>query len=216
MKTKSLLIAAATLAAGVMSSQAGVYSQNVVGYVNITIAPTNYTLLTVPVDYDGTGTNNQVNLVIGTNLPSGANVQYWTGSGYSQNAYSKSKGWGTPTQKYNPGQGIFIYNPSNTTTTLTIVGTVLQGGLTNSYVLPNSYSLVGSQFPVQGGITTTYGYVPSSGDSVQIWNGNGFIQNSYSKSKGWGSGEPIIPVGGALFLKTTNLNPVWGTNFIVQ
>lgn len=37
MKVKTLLIAAATLAAGVISSQASVYSQNVVGYVNQTI-----------------------------------------------------------------------------------------------------------------------------------------------------------------------------------
>jgi hypothetical protein len=213
MKINTLLIAAATLAVGAISSQAQVYSQNVVGYVNVSIAPNGYSLVTVPLDYDGSGTNNQVGTIFGTNLPVGSSVQNWTGSGYSGNSYSK-KGWAFPTQSYNPGQGLFIFNPSNTTIPLTIAGTVLQGGLTNKYVLPNSYSLVGNQFPVAGGITSTYGYVPSIGDQVQTWN-NGFSGNSYSK-KGWALGEPQLGVSQAVFLLTTNLNPVWGTNFVVQ
>ena len=36
---KTLLIAAATLAAGVISIQAQVYSQNIVGYMNQTLVP---------------------------------------------------------------------------------------------------------------------------------------------------------------------------------
>ena len=214
MRTKTLLIAAAALAVGIISSEAQVYSQNVVGYVNLSVAASGYTVVTMPLDYDGTGTNNTVSAIIGTNLPVGSSIQNWSGTGFAGNSYSK-KGWASPSQTYNPGEGVFIYNPSNYVVSLTIVGTVLQGGMTNGYVLPNSYSVVGGQFPVQGGISSTFGYIPSIGDSVQTWNGTGFSGNSYSK-KGWGSGEPQLDVGQAVFLNTTNLNPVWGTNFIVK
>ena len=222
MKIKSLLIAAATLAVGAISSQAQVYSQNVVGYVNIVVS-NGYNAFTMPVDYDGSGTNNQVSLIIGTNLPVGSQIQTWNGSGFSGNSFVKVKSnpaaWQFPTTTYNPGQGMFIFNPSNFPVTVTIAGTVLQGGLTNSYV-GTGYSLVGSQFPVAGGITSTYGYVPSIGDQVQAWNGNGYNGNSYVKVKtnppGWQFGEPQIGVGQAVFLNTTNTHPVWGTNFVIQ
>ena len=37
MRTKTLLIAAAALAVGILASSAQTYSQNVVGYVNVTL-----------------------------------------------------------------------------------------------------------------------------------------------------------------------------------
>ena len=215
MRTKILLLGVAALAAGLITTQAQpVYSANVVGYVNLNLASNGYTAITIPLDYDGSGTNNQAGIIFGTNLPYGSIVQSWSGTGYLGNGYSKKSGWQYPTTTYNPGEGVFIYNPSNTVT-LTIAGTVLQGGLTNHYVLPNSYSLVGSQFPVAGGITTTYGYQPSYGDEVETWS-NGFNGNGYSKKSGWQFGEPQLGVGQAVFLLTTNQNPVWGTNFVVQ
>jgi hypothetical protein len=61
---KTLLMAAATLAAGVISSQAaGVYSQNIVGYVNVA-SPTagNSYLLSVPF---AIGVSNGANEVLG-------------------------------------------------------------------------------------------------------------------------------------------------------
>jgi hypothetical protein len=213
MKTKTLLIAAATLAVGVIASQAAVYSANVVGYVNLLVVSNGYTAINFPVDYDGSGTNNQVSLVIGTNLPFNSVVQAWNGTGYVPNSYTKKSGWANPTAKYNPGQGVFIFNPSNAVT-LTFVGTVLQGGLTNGYLTGAGYSLLGNQFPVAGGITTTYGYVPSFGDVVQTWS-NGFTPNSYTKKSGWALGEPQLGVGQAVFLNTTNQHPVWGTNFVI-
>lgn len=45
MKTKTLLIAAATLAVGAITSQAQVYSQNIVGYINQTIAANHYQII---------------------------------------------------------------------------------------------------------------------------------------------------------------------------
>jgi hypothetical protein len=222
MRTKTLLIAAAALVAGIVSSEAQVYSANVVGYVSLTVS-NGFTAVTTPLDIDGTGTNNTVTSVIGTNLPVNSQILTWNGSGFNVNSYISVKGapaaWTVPNATINPGAGYFINNPSNTTT-LTIVGTVLQGGLTNGYIASPGFSFVGSVFPVAGGITTTYGYTPSVSDQVLTWNGNGYNVNNFISIKGapasWSSGEPQLSIGQGVFVNTTNTHPVWGTNFVVQ
>jgi hypothetical protein len=230
MKAKTLLIAAATLAVGAITSQAQVYSQNVVGYVNVTLT-NGYNAITVPVDFDGTGTNNVVTSIIGTNLPTGTSIQTWNTAlaGFSganifgPTSKNATPHWTTPTAVYNPGQGLFI-NITNKSATLTIVGTVLQGGLTNGYITQKGYSLVGNQFPVQGGITTSFGYVPINGDSFLAWNpalqgfagANTYGPTSKNATPHWTTGEPQLTVGQAAFLLTTNPNPVWGTNFVIH
>jgi len=230
MKAKTLLIAAATLAVGAISSQAQVYSQNVVGYVNVTLT-NGYNAITVPVDYDGTGTNNVVTSIIGTNLPTGSSVLTWntalagfsTANTFGPTSKNATPHWGTPTAIYNPGQGLFI-SITNKSATVTFVGTVLQGGLTNGYLTQAGYSLVGGQFPVQGGITTTYGFVPHNGDNFLAWNAslqgfataNTYGPTSKNATPHWGSGEPVLTVGQAAFIQTTNTQPVWGTNFVIQ
>jgi len=222
MRTKTLLIAAAALVAGIVSSEAQVYSANVVGYVSLTVS-NGFNAFTTPLDFDGTGTNNTVVNVFGTNLPVNSQVLTWNGSGFAANSYvqTKSSGlaWQNTSQTLNPGQGYFLSNPSNTTT-VTIVGTVLQGGLTNANITAAGFSFVGGQFPVVGGIVSTFGYVPSVNDQVLSWNGSGYSANSYvqTKSSGlaWQNGEPQLSIGQGVFLNTTNTHPVWGTNFVVQ
>jgi len=83
MKTKTLLIAAAALAAGVVSSQAQVYSQNIVGYVNTAIPGNNaLTLINNPL-VGPNGTNGASQVLTGLNQASGGESLYvWTGSGY--------------------------------------------------------------------------------------------------------------------------------------
>ena len=79
MRTKTLLIAAAALAAGVITSQAQpVYSQNVVGYVNQVI-PGNgaQSLIVNPLQ----NTTNGVEQIL-TGLQGGENILLWSGSGY--------------------------------------------------------------------------------------------------------------------------------------
>jgi hypothetical protein len=57
MKTKTLLIAAAALVAGIVSSEAQVYSANIVGYVNVSGNANQFALIANPLD-NGTNTGN--------------------------------------------------------------------------------------------------------------------------------------------------------------
>ncbi len=56
---KTLLIAAAALVAGVVSSEAQVYSANIVGYVNVTCPAGAQVLVSNPLD-DGTNQANDL------------------------------------------------------------------------------------------------------------------------------------------------------------
>src|ERR1017187_8339942 len=69
MRTKTLLIAVAALAAGILASSAQTYSQNIVGYANIVLHGNGqYTLVANPFD-DGNG--NILSNLVTSALPGG-------------------------------------------------------------------------------------------------------------------------------------------------
>jgi hypothetical protein len=211
MKTKTLLIAAAALAAGVMSSQAQVYSQNIVGYVNVPLV-SGYSLVANQLDFDGTGTNNNVTTVFGTNLLVGSSVLAWEPSsgGYVSATWINSKGtlkWSGDTNDINTalnvGQGVFVQSPA--TNNLTLVGSVIQG--TNVTSLVAGYNLLSSIPPIAGGLQTTLGYAPNVGDVVLTWDpvAQGYDSFSYIDSKGtdkWSPSEPQLGVSQAAFIQS--------------
>src|ERR1035441_2625923 len=103
MRTKTLLIAAAALAVGVASSMAQTYSQNVVGYYNVTVAAGQYYILANQLinGSDPAQTNNDINTVFNSGFvsdpagpPAGNNAQclIWTGSGYTTYYYLNAAG----------------------------------------------------------------------------------------------------------------------------
>jgi len=110
---KTLLIAAAALAAGVISTQAQVYSQNIVGYVNTAI-PGNgaLSLIVNPMQNITGGVTNNAGSVLSA-LVGGETLYTWTGSGYNAYVYAGSgvgTGLGYSSDFYdgNPGTGAAI------------------------------------------------------------------------------------------------------------
>jgi len=114
-------------------------------------------------------------------------------------------------------------NPATTNVTVTTVGTVLQGPLSNGYLNPAAgFSLVGSQIPLTGGLQTTLGYTPTNGDIVYQWAPatSSFNITSYSIQKGqtlpaWHPSEPSIGVSEGFWLSQAGA-ATWTTNFTVQ
>jgi len=227
MRTKTLLLSAAAMAAGLLSSvaQSNVYSANVVGYMNFNLT-NGYNLIAAgQLGSDASGTNNNVTTVFGTNLPPNTTVLAWsaTGATFNNATWVNAKGvfkWSGDTNDINAalqlGQGVFIQSPS--AATLTIVGNVVQG--TNLVALSPGLNLVSFEAPVAGGLQTTLGYAPTAGDTVLFWDpvSQSYAQNfNYVNSKGvlkWSPSEPQITAGQAIFLSTTN--PKWTNSFIVQ
>jgi hypothetical protein len=126
----------------------------------------------------------------------------------------------------NPGQGVFILPGGNTT--ITEVGTVLQGPLSNPNVpaLAGAFGLVSSQVPIAGGVTTALSYTPTLGDTIYVYDPvAGYSTYLYKASghpavTGWYIGttlsEPQINAGQGFWLQPSTAGEVWNNNFIVQ
>ncbi len=173
---KTLLIAAAALAAGVISSQAQVYSQNIVGYVNSPL-PSGFVNLSIPLDAaGGNSITNTINVFSGQY--DGDGLFIWTVNHYAQYTIDSTVSTGIadandvaavapPT--INPGTGFFIQN-ANASNNITFVGTVHvegSGASTNvvgvtTNTLPTGNFFYASKIPVGGGISSVLG-VPANG-----------------------------------------------------
>jgi hypothetical protein len=156
MRTKILLTAAAAMVAGLVSSNAQVYSANVVGYANVVLAGNGaFTLVANPFD-DGNG--NQVTNVMSSSLPNGSQVLTW--DPITQFAILQKGGtahvW-NGTTSLTPGIGFFVRNGNvgggAPVVTNTFVGSVIaniSSSVTNQLGL--GYTLQGSPIPYAGNL----------------------------------------------------------------
>jgi hypothetical protein len=236
MRTK-VLVGIAALAAGAFTAvaQNNVYSLNVVGYINLPLVE-GFNMVANQLDSDGTGTNNTIAGVFGTNLPAtltaSSTVYTWDSVAVSYNVatYGSVKGvikWsGASTAAFNPGQGAWVRVGAGLgAATVTTVGQVMQGSLKNPNLpAAGGFTLVGSQIPLAGGLTATLGYQPQqivgSSEKVYQWDpvGASFNVNTYGQVKGvwkWAPAEPTIGVGEGFWLNAL-AGATWTTNFTVQ
>jgi hypothetical protein len=181
MRTKTLLLsAAALLAAGMVTSQAQVYSQNIVGYATLA-SPSSFMLMTVPFQI---GVSNGANEIFGTNLPAGTQIYTWNQAGgkfvinyYDPGAGGPGTTWlmaddGTPTNPpiLPPGKGFFLLAAGAVTNTF--AGTVaVNVGSSNVMALPSSFALVGSVIPSGGPVTNSLINLTNvpAGSQLYLW-----------------------------------------------
>jgi hypothetical protein len=217
MRTKTLVLAAAALAAGLATSvaQSNVYSLNIVGYVNVGLT-SGFQMVANQMDFDGTGTNNTVNTVFGTNLPTGSSVVAFSGGGFLPAALYSKAGWGGNTNGVNPalqpGGGVFVFAAS--AKTVTFVGNVMTGTTTNAY--GSGFNVIGSEIPQAGKVTTDLSLVPPTGSTVVKFNpATQLYLPAYLYSKaGWGTNEPSVGVAESFWLSSSGAGN-WVRTFTV-
>jgi len=237
MKTKTLLIAAAALAVGVISSQAQVYSQNIVGYANIATpnAGVNY-LISVPFTV---GVSNGANEVF-PNLPEFSQILLWNPGlakySIAQSDTTSATGWSDA--DFNPvsvpklpvGTGFFL-QPSAAGVTNTITGSVaISVGTSNVMTLANAgvNYLVGCVVPYAGSVTNgnSSGGGPNLNNlpefsQLLIWSPGlakySIVQSDTSSATGWSDADfnpvsvPSISVGQGFFIQPSGVNAKWTT-----
>jgi hypothetical protein len=208
MRTKTMLLSALLGAVGSVSviAQTNVYSLNAVGYINVTLSP-GFNIVSCPLV---ASPDNTINTLLGANT----NGQYkkwqiygWNG-GYIQESGTPT-GWlegGTNT--INPGQAVWIQNPSNITATVTFVGTVPTGSLTNA--IQPGFNLVSSILPASGDIVTNSLMLFTNitkKDQVYTYNPLTLAYTQYSAGGSPATwvvgGDPILPtVGGGFWYES--------------
>jgi len=213
MRTK-VLLGAAALAAGLASTamaQSNVYSLNVVGYYNVPLGAAQKLMIANQLNT----TNNTIGSLL-ANVADGANFFKYNGGFASYQYDGLGQVWdpdGNATM--NPGEGGFFVSPS--ATTLTFVGEVLQGSLTNT--LPIGTKVMRSSIvPQSGGVTSVLGLPGEDGDNLFTYNG-GYSSYQYDGlGLVWDPTEPVISVGQAFFYTKSgsSVSSSWVRNFTVQ
>jgi hypothetical protein len=219
MRTKAMLLAAALTALGsaAVMAQTNVYSLNAVGYINVTLLPG----FNMVADQLQSGTNTIGSLI------NDASTQYdkmvvfkWTGTGFQSDTANSilstyANNWdngGTIT--LNPGEAAWIKNPNTTNMTLTFVGTVPTGTLSTTIAGNGAFTMLSSQVPQGGDLTTDLGYSNYfQGDTIYVYNptNSKYTVSTYNTNTGQSgylgnfvgtAGDPIIGVGQGFWYKT--------------
>jgi hypothetical protein len=158
---KTLLIAAAALVAGIVSSNAQVYSANVVGYVNVVLPGNGFALVSDPFS-DGNG--NELTNIIATLPGRSAITTFGIPSPGVPNTISRNAAgtaWNTEIQ-LPPGNGFYVRNGQSVggagyvpvpNITNTFVGTVVAlAGASVTNQIPAGFSLQGATIPFGGNV----------------------------------------------------------------
>jgi hypothetical protein len=227
MRTKTMLLSALLGTLGsvsLMAQSTNVYSQNAVGYINVTIQ-SGYNIVSCPLVASPDNTLNTL-LPNSTGAYKGWEVYFSTpGQGYTQIEQGTKSGWvAGGTNTINPGQAVFIDNTFSSNVTVTFVGQVpysASGTFTNTLV--PGYNLVASVIPASGDLHTNpiTAFSAVKGDKVYVADpvaGYSSPGGIYSASKsGWLS-DPIVPnVGeGFFFENNSGANETWVETFSVN
>jgi len=229
MRTKTLLLSALLGSLGSISlmAQTNVYSLNAVGYINVTLPPGGtagaFSIVSCPLM---ASPNNAISNLL--NASSGAFKGYkfygWSGgvgaSYLPADTASATKWLGGGTETLLPGQAAFISIPAGAAAqTVTFVGTVPSGSLTNFFYGPG-YTLVSSILPTSGLLTNGLMNYNSATKGDQAYTFDNALQAydpGYStKASGqWITPPNITNVGSGFFYFTTNALETWVENFSV-
>jgi len=210
MRTKTLLLTAALVAAGAASSMAQVYSVNVVGYINKQI-PKGFAMISNQLD-NKTG-NKVVDLIPAP--PNNTFVYKFDPSSGGYVIIDYLGGWEGDDldMTLKPGEGVFISSPS--VHNATFVGEVQ---LTSSVPITKGFTIISSVVP-QANPLDTMGFPAVNGDFVYQYDpsSGGYRINDYLG--GWeGDDNGVAPtpaIGESFFLyhPTTAANTAWNRTF---
>jgi hypothetical protein len=190
--SSKLLLCLPALAAAAPSAVA---QSNVVASFNIPIPANHYVMIANPLN---TTNNTIANLL--RDSSDGATFYKWSdGGGFRAYTYDALlPGWDVGGDvTLSPGEGGFYMSPI--ATTLTFVGEILQGRLTNT--LPIGQYVIRSAMVPQAGTPSALGIPGEDGDILQLYHGSNSAYVYDSLVPGWVPSEPTIGVGEPFWYK---------------
>jgi hypothetical protein len=217
------------LAAGLVTSQAQVYSLNVVGYINITLKP-GYNLIANQL-VNGT---NGLGQVFPSNTPEGATLFKWnfaTQSFRPADTFLPNDfgGWvdqfsSPSTTTVSPGEGFFLQNPTAGDVVITLTGQVTTGNNLSVTVSGPGYGFYSSIVP-DGANFSANGF-PATSPAQDGMTYFGFQNGSYTAALtylnadfgGWvdqnvATSVPQPAVGAGFLINNPVANLTWTRNF---
>jgi hypothetical protein len=234
MRTKTMLLSALLGTLGsvsLLAQSTNVYSLNAVGYINVTVTP-GFNMIACPLVCSPDNTLNTLMNNAGNTYKT-VTIYQWLSSGSYTND-SGSVALSTYTNGWvnggfialNPGTAAWFFNPNATNMTLTFVGTVPQGSLTNT--LTPGFNMASSIVPTSGDLVTngiTLLTSQAKHDTIYTWDNinHAYDGFSWTPANGWistiaGLTDPIVTnVGeGFWYLVAGATSENWVENFSVN
>ena len=227
MRTKTLLLTAALVAVGAASSMAQVYSQNAVGYINVTSPAGRFAMIAHQLN-TGAGSRSIATLLgnVATVPPRvGTTVVFFTPSGTQTATFDPDEG--TP-DGWTPsgagvlalGGGAYVFTPAGASQTFTFVGDVPQGTLSTPVTQPG-FLFYSSTVPQAGRVQADLGFIPNVGDTIFRLSPTGQAQSSTfdpdeGTPDGWTPAQPSFAVGEAFLMKPITPHVAWTRVFSVN
>jgi hypothetical protein len=213
MRTKTLLLTAALSAAGIATSMAQVFSVNAVGYATVTVPAGKYALVSNPLK----AANNTINELF-KGAPEGTQVYKYEVGGYKTATYDALDGNFGPNGALTvvPGEGVFVKAPASGAVTVTFVGEVMQGALSNP--LRAGLQIVSSMVP-QEETAAALGLQGEDGDQIHQYDvaNQKYATSTFdSLDNAWGPALKKLTVGEAIFLDKKGPGRVWNRTFSVN
>jgi hypothetical protein len=118
--------------------------------------------------------------------------------------------WSDPAQILNPGQGFIFYNPGAGPFTVTFLGVIPQGRLSNA--IPAGWSIRCAMFPASGGISRRTKLELTPGDHIFFWEAGTFRQYTFLGGQSWFPEEPESRAARAFFV-FANKAVLWEADF---
>jgi hypothetical protein len=190
MNTKSLLLIAALATAGASSAFGQVTSQNIVGYIRLSLN-SGFNLVSNQLSSG----DNRVATVL--TVPDGTDVYTYNGTSFAITSYAEGE-WSNPAITLTPGAGFYVR--VGAPTTVVLVGEVR---LQNSISLVQGFNLIACPIPLSGSLTDTasIGFTAQDGDDVYKFNNGSFSINSFAEGE-WSAGAaPQISVGEGFWVR---------------
>ena len=189
------------------TAQQTVFSVNAVGFVNKPFI-VGFTLAANPLV---AADNTVVGLFDAA--PAGTQVfKFNPASGGFESATKTIIGWTNPGLTLIPGEAYFLKNIDASAFTVTFVGNVNQGSLSNP--LAAGFNMVSSQVPQSGLVATDLGLPVVAGEQVFQFNGTGYDSSTLTVI-GWTPSEPNIAVAEGFFIRKTS-SVDWTRQFSVN
>jgi hypothetical protein len=212
MRTKALLLTAALSAAGVATSMAqAVYSVNAVGYVNTVLHP-GFNLISNPL----TATDNTIATLF-KSTPINTAVYKYNGTQFNISTYDPDDLVFEPNGDATvvPGEGVFVKIPGTADVTVTFVGEVPQGDVSNPAA--KGLSIKSSKVP-QAGTAADLGLAGAANDVLYQYNTTTHqydISTFDPDDLVWSPALKSLKVGEAFFYKSAN-GTSWTRQFDVN
>jgi hypothetical protein len=195
MKRLMMVVLGMVCAVAVAYGAGEVVSENVVGFITVSVGAGEYALVCGQFDDMDTASPTVAD-VLGTAVPDSTVVYVYNGTNYDEEQYIDGLGWDPGTTVLDRDVGFWVYSP--------VAHDFVLQGEAPEYDTPISlgagYTLMGYPYPAGQAIDdTVLGQTAGDSDVIYLYNGTNYDEYQYIDGLGWDPSDLVFPEGGAFW-----------------